>query len=297
MTTRALVLGGGGPLGIAWEAGLLAGLAEGGLALDAADSIVGTSAGSFVGARLALGESPAAIAEPFLTDAPPPHARRYRRPKGAGSSSADLMFLFERMLQAADGVRPADQLARELGERALAADTIDEEQFLGFFTADLGTDRWPERSYRCTAFDAVDGSFIVWQADSGVPLGRAVASSCAVPGLFPPVTIEGRRYFDGGVLSATNAHLAVGHDIVVVLAVTTTVVPPGELATRMRQPLEGELAALRDGGARVELVELDEPSTAIYAANPMDYTRQAEAGRAGHTQAEVELERLRTVWD
>jgi NTE family protein len=297
MTTRALVLGGGGPLGIAWEAGLLAGLAERGLDLSPADSIVGTSAGSFVGARLALGESPAEIAEPFLTDAPPPHARRYRRPSGAGSSGTDLMFIFERMLQAADGTRPTDELARELGEHALAAETIDEEQFLGFFTADLGTDRWPERSYRCTAFDATDGSFAVWQADSGAPLGRAVASSCAVPGIFPPVTIGGRPYIDGGVLSATNAHLARGHDVVIVLAVTTTVVPEGELATRMRQPLERELATLYEGGARVELVELDGPSTAIYAVNPMDYTRQAEAGRAGHAQAAVELDRLPTVWE
>jgi ABC-type sugar transport system substrate-binding protein len=53
--SRALVLGGGGPVGIAWECGLLAGLAQAGVDLGTADFILGTSAGSFVGARLAMG--------------------------------------------------------------------------------------------------------------------------------------------------------------------------------------------------------------------------------------------------
>ena len=52
----ALVLGGGGITGIAWEIGLLAGLAEAGTDLSGADLVVGTSAGSVVGARLATGD-------------------------------------------------------------------------------------------------------------------------------------------------------------------------------------------------------------------------------------------------
>lgn len=63
MTTRALVLGGGGPLGIAWETGLLAGLAAGGVDLSRADFILGTSAGAFVGAQMAMGRSPAKLVE------------------------------------------------------------------------------------------------------------------------------------------------------------------------------------------------------------------------------------------
>ena len=72
MTTKALVLGGGGPVGIAWESGLLSGFAEAGVDLSDADFILGTSAGSFVGAQLAMGVSPASLAKPFLAmgDAP-----------------------------------------------------------------------------------------------------------------------------------------------------------------------------------------------------------------------------------
>src|SRR5438045_1769616 len=70
--TRALVLGGGGPVGIAWESGLLAGLAQAGVDLGKADFIMGTSAGSFVGARLALGAETAKLAEPIVADAESP---------------------------------------------------------------------------------------------------------------------------------------------------------------------------------------------------------------------------------
>lgn len=58
MTGRALVLGGGGITGIAWEIGLLAGLAglaADGVDLTAADLVIGTSAGSVVGAQVTSG--------------------------------------------------------------------------------------------------------------------------------------------------------------------------------------------------------------------------------------------------
>ncbi|MDB5445730.1 MAG: patatin, partial [Phenylobacterium sp.] len=55
MTTRALVLGGGGPVGVAWESGLIAGFAQAGVDLGRADFVLGTSAGSIVGAKLAMG--------------------------------------------------------------------------------------------------------------------------------------------------------------------------------------------------------------------------------------------------
>src|SRR5436189_6325634 len=72
MASRALVVGGGGPVGIAWESGLLAGLARAGVDLGQADFILGTSAGSFVGARLALGAATAGLADPIVADAESP---------------------------------------------------------------------------------------------------------------------------------------------------------------------------------------------------------------------------------
>jgi NTE family protein len=64
------------------------------------------------------------------------------------------------------------------------------------------------------------GAFATWDRDAGVGLDRAVASSCAVPGVYPPATINGRRYIDGAVRAATNADLARGYNAVLFVSVT-----------------------------------------------------------------------------
>src|SRR5690348_8509157 len=117
--TRALVLGGGGSVGIAWESGLLAGLAEQGIDLGRADRIVGTSAGSVVGARLALRRP--------LTRPEPPPDRGVEKPRGAGSGTprrpTRMMALLDAMAeaQAADG--PEDARRAIMGRFALEQDT------------------------------------------------------------------------------------------------------------------------------------------------------------------------------
>jgi hypothetical protein len=75
--TRAIVLGGGGVTGIAWEIGVLSGLADGGVDLRA-DAVIGTSAGAFVGAALASGTELEALfaAAPGCGGAGRAHARR-----------------------------------------------------------------------------------------------------------------------------------------------------------------------------------------------------------------------------
>src|SRR6202012_5997823 len=100
--TRALVLGGGGPVGIAWESGLIAGLAQGGVDLGQADFTLGTSAGAFVGARLALGAEPAGLAEPILAEAErTPSAPR----EPSTRAPADLSKLMQMMGEAQGGLR------------------------------------------------------------------------------------------------------------------------------------------------------------------------------------------------
>ena len=92
--------------------------------------------------------------------------------------------------------------------------------------------------------DAEDGRFVVWDRDAGVPLITAVASSCAVPLVYPPATIGGRRYVDGGIRSGTNADLAQGYPLVVILA------PMAGIAVA-RGTLTAEIAALQAEGSRV----------------------------------------------
>ncbi|MFI4976910.1 MAG: patatin-like phospholipase family protein [Caulobacterales bacterium] len=299
--TRALVLGGGGPVGIAWEAGLLAGLAEGGVHLAHADHIVGTSAGSFVGSQIAMGKSPSDMAQAIIAEAnrprpaPPPVDGR----PAEAAAAPNLSVLFQKMQEAAAGTRDPQEVRREIGAFALAAQTVDEETFIRGFGRSLSQDQadaWPERGFACTAVDAETGEFVVWDAGKRVGLARAVASSCSVPGVFPPITLGGRRYLDGGMRSPTNADLVKGHERVVVVAVRIGGGDP-EMAARMRAPLEREIKALTESGSRVELVTPDDASATAFGVNLMDARVRPAACRAGLDQGRGLAGALAGFWN
>lgn len=292
MTTRALVLGGGGPVGIAWESGLLAGFAQGGVDLGAADFIMGTSAGSFVGAKLALGADARALAEPILRE-----AERAREPAGGGRPPADLSQLMLLMGEAQAGTRNPTAVRAEIGALALAAETDSEEAFIASFGksfANLPRFAWPERDFACTAVDAEDGSFRLWTRAAGVGVTRAVASSCSVPGVYPPITIEGRRYIDGGMRSGTNADMAAGYDVVVVVALR---LGSGPFAERVAAQLDAEVETLKDGGATVVVVSPDAGSVEAFGPNLMDFRRRPDAARAGLAQGLADAAELKGLWD
>jgi NTE family protein len=210
MTQNALVLGGGGALGISWEIGLLAGLHEEGIDVGNADLIAGTSAGSVVGAQIALGKT---LSELMAEQMEPDDGRIGTLM--AGIDPASVLQLFMRWA----GIKEmTPETCAEIGAAALVAQTVPEDEWVAYFEDHLEGAAWPERPLRLTAVDCETGAFQTWDRDSGVGLGRAVASSCAVPGLFPAVTINGRRYTDGGVRSGTNADLASGYDSVLIVA-------------------------------------------------------------------------------
>ena len=145
------------------------------------------------------------------------------------------------------------------------------------------------------------GALRVWDAAAGVPLQRAVASSCAVPMVFPPVTIDGTRYMDGGLRTPLNADLAAGHAAVIVVSCLALALPEGAsdpVFDAMAAQIDAELAVLRDGGATVELIgpgpEFLEVSG--WGAELMNPARVAGAYEAGVRQAAAEADRLRAIW-
>ncbi|HJP41206.1 MAG TPA: patatin-like phospholipase family protein [Dehalococcoidia bacterium] len=297
MPTRALVLGGGGPVGIAWESGLIAGLEEMGVDLTVADFILGTSAGSFVGAHLSMGREPSAIVATQL--------RSQVTVSGSGdqgSQAAPASSSFQHLIVGAEaGSIPAEEVRRRVGELALVAKTISEEEFIftfGGLLRSLPEDAWPEREYACTAVDALSGEFVVWKNGSGVGLGRAVASSCSVPGVYPPITINGRRYVDGGVRSSTNADIAKDYDKVLVVSVTN---PNRDadtaVAERAQQLLLEQLQAIRDAGGSVELIEPDADSIGAFGTNMLDGSRRPVSAESGISQGKTEADRLGEFWN
>jgi NTE family protein len=291
-----LVLGGGGPVGIAWESGLIAGLAQGGVDLGQADFTVGTSAGSFVGLRLALGERAATLADAIFADA----TRSVRNVHRSARRPPDLTNLMRLMVKAQEAKREPEEARAELGAYALAADTMPEDEFIESFGrtfASLPEDLWPQKGFACTAVDAETGAFQLWTKESGVGVVRAVASSCSMPGVHPPVTVQGKRWYDGGGRSSTNADLAAGHDVVVIVAIRLSDWTPGGALARLFARLDDEVRLLTEGGAKVVTLLPDDASRAAMGANLMDFQKRADAARAGLTQGEAAAAELKACWN
>jgi len=178
-----------------------------------------------------------------------------------------------------------------VGALALRAETISDDERMATFGRLVGVDAWPERPFRCTAIDAADGSFVTWDKDLGVKLIDAMASSCAVPGVFPPVMIRGRRYMDGGMGSMTNATLAGGYERVLVVAFAGST-----SAEFLQRRLEPELDALRQAGSAVEVIFPGATSLAALGPNMMDAKRRTPAAQAGERQGRAEAARVAAFW-
>jgi NTE family protein len=142
--------------------------------------------------------------------------------------------------------------------------------------AHLPVREWPDKRLAVVAVDAETGDRVVFEAGSGVPLLDAVTASGALPGVYPLVTIEGRRYADGGAHSLFSADLAGGHDVV-------AVVSPLRLNPLLQAQLDAELATL--DSATVSLIVADEESLAAIGPDPLSVATVPAAVDAGVAQA------------
>jgi NTE family protein len=283
--TRALVLGGGGAVGVGWQTGLLMGLDEAGVDLAGAEVVVGTSAGALVGALLASGRE--------VTDALISLASLGQSIDPESLTAGDEAFL--RAIRQASLVTDSRQPLRAIGRAAQEAKTLAEDVYLDLFGTLDGT-AWPA-GFRCTAIDTDTGELVVWDEGSGVPLVRAVASSCAVPLLFPSVTVKGHRYMDGGLLSHLNAAAAPSTDVLVVLSChplgSKGAGGGGALAASVTP--DAELAPLRET-RRLVAVEPDFSEIGT-PANMMDPDLVIRALKIGMRQAIADTVAIQAAWD
>jgi len=278
MSETALVLGGGGVTGVAWELGILTGLAAAGVDLAKADLVVGTSAGSVVGTYVASGID---------------LEERYGRQIAASSGEIPARLglpTFARFAWAMLRSRDAVTYAARVGKMALAAQTLPEASRREVIAGRLGVTEWPSKRFLVTSVDAATGEFKVFDRDSGVSIVDAVGASCAVPGVWPPVTIDGRRYIDGGVRSATNADLASGYQKVVIIA-------PISLGGKHIPRVSAQAAALREAGASVIVITPDAAAKTAIGRNVLDPARRPGSARAGRTQATAIAEEVAQVWN
>jgi NTE family protein len=282
MNDRALVLGGGGVAGIAWITGLLFGLSEEGVDLRNADLILGTSAGSAVAAQLG---SPLSLEELYRRQVDPALQTREITPDPR---------LLEQLLEAFPTVpasRDRAELMHKVGQWALRAPTVTEAERRFVIADRLPAHAWPDRPLRITAVDTESGEISIFDRDSGTHLVDAVAASCAVPGVWPPVTIDGRRYMDGGVRSSDNADLARGYGRIVILS------PNGLRADEIVAfPLREQLDTLKNAGAKTYVVEPNQSSRTAIGINPLLPATRKPAAEAGRAQAKTSANGLGHFW-
>jgi NTE family protein len=281
-TRRALVLAGGGIAGIAWETGILQGIADESpaaarLLLDS-DVLVGTSAGSAVAAQIGSG---ATLDELF--------DRQIAEASAEIDSGVDVETITELFLAAlgepydGSGSKSRQQMQR-IGAVALETKTVPAPVRRQVIEQRLPSHKWPDRALRLTAIDVATGELVVFDRQSDVELVDAVAASCAVPGAWPPVAIAGRHYMDGGVASSVNMIAAVDCDEAVVL------VPSGiDVPSPFGAPPVAEISSFPGAAFGVFA---DDDSLAAFGPNALDPACRVGSAKAGREQGRREAEAI-----
>jgi len=173
-TRPVWVAGGGGVAGIAWEVGILAGLADEGVTVTPDAILIGTSAGAVVLAQVASGT---------------PVSELYERQRAGVAYETSGEPRFSNLLRLARATmlaRTPEQAGRRIGRLALAADPGPPGRLRGIVEARLPDHTWSEADLRVVVVDAESGVRRVITRADGVPLVDAVAASCAVPLASPP---------------------------------------------------------------------------------------------------------------
>jgi NTE family protein len=279
---RALVLGGGGVAGVAWELGILMGLYDTGVDVRGADIIIGTSAGSVVGAQITSGTDLESLFNAQLTPIEQTKERKVE---------FDPVQMMEAFSQAVAGAGPDPKAIRaRIGAYALTIPTVPEAERRAIIETRLPVHTWPQQHLLIVAVDAETGEEYIMDRTSGVSLVDAVSASCAVPGIWPPVTIAGHRYMDGGVRSATNADLAHGSDRILILN------PLGANANFLGVGIDAEVAALEREGSQVLVIAPDAASAAAIGLNPLDPETRQPSALAGRTQGREHAPTVAALW-
>jgi NTE family protein len=285
---RAVVLGGGGLAGIGWGCGYLAALEAAAIPVGDADLVVGTSAGSVVGAWL-TGRRPMAHRYRFVESSDHALRRAFGAVFGAVSGTPDETGEEAlELLRASE--RPSPESLRRLGALALESATMPEPVFVGLVTTLVGRRAWQTTALRVSVHDTATGERSVLGPQQSVGLGRACAASSAVPGYFPPVSVRGVRYMDGGCGSATNADLVTGAERALVLALLPR--PGAEPAPAMVD----ELDALARAGTRLHAAWPDASAVEATDDRPLDPHVAPEVARAGFEQGARDAAAVAAFW-
>lgn len=280
----AIVLGAGGERVIAWQTGVLAGLADAGLDARAAGAVLGTSAGSVAAARLAAGVDPRIDADRIASLPPPPPVPRQLRHAVSEAVPKLLAIAWGN-----GSSREETERRRRAGQFALRwRGVLSVDAHVARQAGKLPKVDWPAK-LGLVAIDADTGERVLLDAGSGATLAEGVATASAVPGLVAPVTLGDRRLIDGALASATNADLLrEGPDIAIVITATPARARPDSLEGRWNEALEAERSSLATKWVRVVVVHASDAAVEAMGDDMMGTTGAPAAVAIGREQG-VEL--------
>jgi pimeloyl-ACP methyl ester carboxylesterase/predicted acylesterase/phospholipase RssA len=292
MARIGLVLGAGGATGHAFHIGALTALEEAtGWDPRTADVIVGTSAGAVIAALLRGGMSPRDLAARALGETLSEEGERVAAilgrpepaPGGAPLAWSDFLAAADPAYLKRAVWRPWEARIGALVAAALPAGRVSTDHLVGGIGR-VFADGWPERPLWINAVRLGDGERITFGRDGAPPasVASAVAASCAIPGYYRPVEIDGVRYVDGGAHSPTNADLLAGEGLDLVLVSSPMsagfdVLRPtadGPMRGVCRLLLRREMARVRATGTSIVALEPGKAERALMGVNALDGQRR-----------------------
>ncbi len=297
-----LVLGAGGVVGQAYQAGVLSALQrETRWDPRQAAVIVGTSAGSVTGAALRVGVPATDLAASLYGV---PTSRRggavLRRilPSDAEPLPTPSIGALFRLWNLPSPALITRALRRPLAFRPdVAAMTLLPKGRIDISERARGLDehmggRWPEGLRICTVRRS-DGARVVFGRDGAPParLAAAVLASCAIPGYFQPVEIGGVEYLDGGVHSATNADVLRSEQLDVVVVISSMSAAHGSangadgwIRRSVHRRMEREIARLQAAGSVVISLEPGDESRRAMGLRAMAEDRNPQVIEAAYEE-------------
>lgn len=283
-----LVLGGGGSAGIAWEIGFLSALEDVGASVLGADTAIGTSAGSIVAAQVFGGRAlPDLFVACQTVSAAPPLVNQEQRASGDGTSTGDVLAV---LTEVPDKI----ERCRRLGAVSVDAAPYPEDLYLAVIEGIVGVTTWPSHMrLAVVSANCVTGLRTGWRAEDDVSLVRAVAASCSVPGVVPPVRIEGEAYMDGGIWSASNADLLIASGVTRAVFIGPLGGPDSAELGTAKADLAAEVAAVEAAGIAILVLT---PGAAWAEAIGVDVLNPAlgpVAASIGFADGEAAADRVR----
>ena len=317
-----LVLGAGGVIGGSWLMGALEALeAETGWHATDAEQIVGTSAGAVIGALAAAGVPPEYMSAYAAGEVLDGVAEAEARAAATAAATAErasagayqLQWAFPPIgpgswrLAMSTLLQPHRYSPAALLAGWLPRGFISTAPIRGVVETFVGED-WPAQTrFWAVAADYGTGGRVAFGREDAprATVAEAVAASCAIPGFYHPVRIDGRRYVDGGICSVSNLDLLCdeGLDLVICLnpmsslAQATGGSPADRMAAIMRSAagrrLGHEARKLREAGTRVLILQPGEQDVGLMGFNLMSGGRRLEVMEQARRSVATELRAIR----